>query len=344
MLIILCFALAWAVQGAVSQTWTDGRAAASSAGQAVKTRTAKARKSKSRGVRYAANTGTVLAVCGAGTWRAGRGIGRSLVTGARDGWVKGRSRGIARREDKRARRGGGRDDPAAPTWGHYITGRCPWCDHLPKASAAETDGCGCENLDWGCQCAMRNRSRERHPEPAPDEPPPLPPHDWEERLRELGFGPLHPPINFRDKPDSVPDDEPINGGPMPITGQSISGEAANIEAARDDLDAFAELAAQHLDIATAAQDQAKGMEAAAENMLAGMIAGDLDPETLAEVRALQEQARELREAAARLQSAAEAVHVQAGSTRTGMDERHGLFEEAVNASAHAPNKEWVQHR
>lgn len=131
---------------------------------------------------------------------------------------------------------------------------------------------------------------------------------------------------------------------MPTTGQSISGEAENIEAARDDLDAFAELAAQHLDIATAAQDQAKGMEAAAENMLAGMIAGDLDPETLAEVRALQEQARELREAAARLQSAAEAVHVQAGSTRTGMDERHGLFEEAVNASAHAPNKEWVQHR
>ena len=127
------------------------------------------------------------------------------------------------------------------------------------------------------------------------------------------------------------------------TPTKISGEAANIESARHDLDAFGEMASQHLDIASAAQDQAKGMESAAENMVAGMVAGDLDDETIRQAHELQELAQALREAASRLQGTAEAVQVSAGTLRSGIDERHGLFEEAVNASVHAPNKEWVKH-
>lgn len=328
MLVIFCIAIAWAIRGALSQAWTDGRVAATSAGQAVKTRTARARKSKSRGVRWAAKTGTGVGIVTAGTVRAGHGVGRSLVTGARDGWAKGLARGRARRADKQARRGG-HDDPNQPGWGHYITGRCPRCDHLPKQSAAETDGCPCENIGWGCQCAMRARSRERELARTEDD-------FWKGARPDAG----PPPTDDREPTPAVPS----NGGTMSVTtGPSIDGEAANIESTRHALEMFEELAEQHLDIASAAKDQAKGLAAAAEAMLAGMHAGDVDPQTIQDAMALQELARAQEEAASRLMATAEATHVQARATRDGINERHGLLEEATNASVHAPKREWLLH-
>lgn len=323
MLIIFCLALAWAIQGAAAQTWTDGRAAVRSGGQAVRQRTAAARKSPRHGVRAAAILGTGAGVLAVGAWRTGRGMDRSLWTGARNGWRKGRDRGHARREAKRAHRDEQRDDPT-PTWGHYITGRCPQCCHLPRASAAETDGCECSDTDWGCRCALGRRSAGRRTPPEHDN------IHLEPTTTQSG-----PELVDLDELQATPD-----GGTM---SQAVTtGEAASIEQTRLGLLSFGEIAAEHLEHAALAHDQAKGLAAAAEQMLGDLTTADLDAQTLADITALQEQAAELEAAAQRLSIAAEGTHAAAGGALSGMDSRHRGVEEAVNATQHAAATDWYR--
>jgi len=366
MLLILCVALAYAIHGAASQAWNDGRTASRAAGKRVKARTAAARRSPHGGVRAAAWTGTAAGMTAAGTWRVARGTAGSLATGARAGWKKGRQHATERRATKQTEQEALR--PAGtPSWRHYLTGECPTCGHLPKATAAETDGCECDAVAWGCPCAQRVVSSSRRPRAAtslscpdcghdmagprqcactyrgcPCCPAATPPADQPSDAEPVDLAKSEDRSLPRYRP--LPnDDDPHEGDPMSAPSQKIDGEASTIETTRLALVRFGEIATQHLETAAAAHEQAKGMAAAAEQMLAGLTTADLDPQTLAEVAALQEQAARLEQAATELQVAAEGTQAAATAAMTGLNSRHGNVEEAVNSTPHAAQTGWYRH-
>jgi hypothetical protein len=94
-----------------------------------------------------------------------------------------------------------------------------------------------------------------------------------------------------------------------------TGEAVNIAAARAALDAI-----------VSAADQAV---ATIDNLSASMHSVDVDVDTLSEVAAVLE--------------AATAMQAAAAKARTGLDDRHAVMEEAVNATPHAAKTEFYRH-
>lgn len=95
----------------------------------------------------------------------------------------------------------------------------------------------------------------------------------------------------------------------------VSGEAANIEAARSSLASFTQSAAE--------------LAQAAEQMGADLAANDLDNQTLAEVAALMDKAQELQG--------------QAQQGLNGLNSRHQVMEEAHSATPHPAKREFYQH-
>lgn len=325
MLIIFCLALAYAIQGAASQAWNDGRTAVADTVQRHRRVMVATRTSDHRGVRAAGAVATVLSWLAGGAWRVARSADRSLAAGAVKGWRHGWQVGRHRRDDLRAARDARRaerESDGTPSWRHYLTGECPTCGHLPKASEAATDGCECPHSAWGCPCALRFRSKGRV---TPPEPPPCPPDE------------------ARPVPDPV-DPDPIDhtkGDPM-TTGQQITGEASSIEATRAALEAITASAAADLDSAQSIHQMAKSTSAAAEQMLADLTTADLDGQTLADITAVQEAAAAQEAEAQRLLTSAEAIHSATATALAGMNERHRNVEEAVNATAHAAATDWYR--
>ncbi|MFC5992917.1 hypothetical protein ACFQE5_01680 [Pseudonocardia hispaniensis] len=322
MLLILCFAAAYAIVGAVEQGWTDARAGArATTTRARRAAATKAEQVRRRGwrspARWALAGGVGAGVLARGTWRVTRGAGRSLGAGWRQGWEKGKTRAVERRARRSAERDHRRDDPGAPSWRHWVTGRCPRCGHAARQTAAETDGCGCTNVDWSCPCAQRNQRRGDVTEDVTPEP------------AESGAGATGPSINGP-------------GGTI-VTQHVTTGEAATIEQTREGLSSMAAVATLHLDTAAAAQSEAAQLRAAAETMQASLAEVDIDPQTMADITVLLEAAHNLEAAAAELEKAADATSTAAQRTLDGLNARHGLVEEAINATAHTARTDWYRH-
>ncbi|GEL19329.1 hypothetical protein [Pseudonocardia asaccharolytica] len=315
---LLLFAVAYAIVGAVEQGWADTRAGArATTVRARRAAAAKAEQVRRRGwrspARWALAGGVGAGVVARGTWRITRGAGRSLGAGWRRGWEKGTARAVERRE----RRRGVRDDPGAPSWRHWITGRCPRCGHTARQTAAETDGCGCTDTDWSCPCALRNRRCEGVTEDVTAAP--------------AGVGADAPRPSITDP-----------GGGIIVT-HVTTGEAATIEQTREGLSSMAAVATLHLDTAAAAQSEAAQLRTAAETMQANLAEVDIDPQTMADITVLLEAAHTLEAAAAELERAADATSAAAQRTLDGLNTRHGLVEEAVNATAHTARTDWYRH-
>lgn len=96
---------------------------------------------------------------------------------------------------------------------------------------------------------------------------------------------------------------------------NTTGEAPNIEAARDALSAL--------------QAEADRTVARVDQLSASLQSADLDPQTLSEVAEVLE--------------AADAMKTAAHKALSGLDSRHGLMEEAVNSTAHAAKTDWYRH-
>lgn len=351
MLIIFCFALAWAIQGAAVEAWSSGRAATGSAGRRVRARTAAARKSSRPGVRAAAWTATGAGWAAYGAWRGARATDDALARGARAGWAKGRQKGLerrARRTQERTDKAAERDGTGEPTWRHWVTGECPVCGHSPKASPSETDGCECGHVDWACPCALRHRSATRQSAPgggppiALATPPPRPPRPGAPQPRDrdqlVDLDALTP--DDHDHAEQHPHN-PTGGDTM--STPATTGESASIEQTRTALQAILAAAAIDLDGASAVYEAAKGTTVAAEQMLGDLTTADLDAQTLADISAIQECAAAQEADAQRLLTSTEATHAATDAALAGLNERHAMVEEAVTATAHAAQTGWYRH-
>jgi hypothetical protein len=338
---VLSFALAHAIQGAASQAWGEARSAARTAGSrarvATATKAAKLRKDGSRPARLMLGTGVALGGAARGLWWVTYGTGRALWVGGRDGWCrgweKGRARAEARNAGTRAVKQGGRDDPSPPGWRNYLTGRCPWCHHAPKD---DSDGCGCENLDWACPCARRN-----HQAPPPVVPNP-PDHAPPVSTPSGGDGPAASADPDQPEPlDSrPPDPEPTPApqpeeDPMPLSTSEPVGYAGTCRA----LEEIGAATTTYLDTASAARTEAEELRRMAEQMRANMSVRDMDPASLAAVASLTEQAARLERAADDLASAADGTRA-ASATALDAVQTHAGVAEAVQSHEHAADKEY----
>jgi len=99
------------------------------------------------------------------------------------------------------------------------------------------------------------------------------------------------------------------------TATATSGEAPNIEAARIALQAINQTADQTV--------------AAIDNLSASLADADMDPATLGEV--------------ADILDAANALQAAANKALNGMNQRHAVVEEAINATPHVAKTEFYQH-
>jgi len=108
---------------------------------------------------------------------------------------------------------------------------------------------------------------------------------------------------------------PTQGGSMTSPTVDSAGEAVNIAAARAALDAIVKAA-----------DQAVST---IDNLSASMHGADMDSDTLSEVAAVLE--------------AATAMQAAASKARNGLDDRHAVMEEAVNATPHAAKTDFYRH-
>lgn len=340
----MCFAMAYAIHGALTQAWSDGSEAArtgvSRARTVAKARAAAIRKDGGRASRVALGTGVVLGAAAKGAWWVGRGTGRAVWTGGRDGWARGKARGVrtwarhrtaARR--RTAARKASRPISGDPSWRHWITGRCPSCDHTPTQAATEQRGCQCRNRDWGCPCARRNTA---HPTPGTT--------DTEPRTEPTAL--IKPPAGGDgtaastdpDQPtptDPIPTDDPA---PAPVEAataleehpMTVTGEVTSLTGVRRDLDEFTVAADQSMDVVSAARAEAANLRAAAEAMQAGMDANDFDDDSVAAIAALLEQAARWEQAADELGSAAEGTSAAARSALAAVN-MWTAAEEAIKA-------------
>jgi hypothetical protein len=353
-LLLLCFALAYAIQGAVKQSWADGSKAAKSGYAAVRGATSAAvkrgRASDRRGVRWVAAAGQGLwSLLGLGV-RGGHTTGRALWTGGKAGWVDGRRRGArrwARRRvtQRRRRRDRDRARDGQPTIGHYLTGRCPQCGHTRKEAAAGIPGCACTARDWGCACSRRHRVTDpARPPLSLVKPPrpvlPKPPSGGDGAA--AGDDPVAPTST---DPTPGPDPTPEPTQPPTLTKEppvaDVVSEAVGIAPTRRNLEGINAAVSLHLDTASAAKAEAEQIRRSAEQMRASMSANDVDPETLAAIAALLEQAARLEAAAVALANAADGTRAATVRSLKAIN-THKLVEEAVNAHVHAADTEWYR--
>lgn len=148
--------------------------------------------------------------------------------------------------------------------------------------------------------------------------------DLETQVRRIGpdgFAAADDPgTQGREPGDTPPEDSGRPAGTAPVHQpnggeMSVSGEAANIEAARTSLASFTQSAAE--------------LAQAAEQMGADLAANDLDNQTLADVAALMDKAQELQG--------------QARQGLNGLNSRHQVMEEAHSATPHPAKREFYQH-
>lgn len=362
MLLLLCFALAFAIQGAASQAWTDGSSAARSGWArtrgATKAAVKRGRASDSRAVRWGSGAAQGVGAVLGGGGRLVAGTGRALWTGGKAGWEDGRRRGRrrwARRRMEQRRRQAEQckvwqeqTGDGHPGWWNYLTGTCPGCGHTTAEAATEIPGCGCRALDWGCACARR---RTRRPEPEPQtepEPEPEP-----EPGPDLTKHPTPQPVGGDGSAASADPDNPaptVPPDPVPTPSTTSTGddmtaavqEVTTYGQARRAITGFVARATTFLDLADRAEaeadrasDEAAGLEAQAEQMANGLSGNEFDSATIAEVDAMHERASALQAAAAKLK--ADAIEVRicsdalSGASATalsGITIRHANLDEA----------------
>lgn len=347
MLILFVLIVAYAIQGAISQGWSDGRAAAATGyRRATATGSAavkRARASKSRGARVAGGTAAGLGAVGRGAWSVTSGTGRALWSGGREGARRGRERGVrraARRRVEARRRVRDRvvDPMGQPRWRHWVTGRCPSCEHTPAEAATEIPGCGCTAVDWGCPCARSVHRPEPEPEPEPDGDPVDLTKPTPQPIGGDGAAASTDPTD--PTPTIPPDPAPITGDPA--MSAPTMDEVTTYSSARRAMQSFVARATTFLDVADAAEAEAAGvegqaaaLEAQAEQMAAGLGGNEFDAATLGEVHGMLEQASMLRAAAARLRAAAgevrgaaDALSGASATALSGMTARHSTLDEA----------------
>lgn len=100
-----------------------------------------------------------------------------------------------------------------------------------------------------------------------------------------------------------------------VSTATASGEAPNIVAARDNLQAVVE--------------QCQQTETVIDNLTGSLTSNDMDPETLREVAAIQDSASNMR--------------AQAQTALNGLESRHRQMEEAVNSTQHAAKTQFYRH-
>ncbi len=358
MLLLLCLALAYAIQGAAKQAWADGSAAAKSGYVktcgATKAAVKRGRASDNRAVRWGSSAAQGVGALLAGGGRLVVGTGRALWTGGRAGWEDGRRRGRrrwARRrtEQRRARqRKAEQAGDGQPGWWNYLTGTCPGCGHTPADAAALSGTCRCDALDWDCPCARRRPTRRpepvavSEPEPSPD----LTKHPTPQPVGGDGSAASADPDN--PAPTTPPEPVPT---PTPTSSTTSTGdddmtaavqEVTTYGQARRAITGFVARATTFLDLADRAEaeadracGEAAGLEAQAEQMAAGLSGNEFDSATIAEVNAMHERASALRAAAAKLKAAALEVRSAADSlssasitAASGITARHSNLDEA----------------
>ncbi len=359
LLLLLCFALAYAIQGAASQAWSDGRAGAKTAGTRARevygTKAAQVRENGSRPARFALGFATVFGGVVRGLYGVGKGSGKAVWTGGKagwkHGWETGKQRAQARQDKSRERR---EARPAqTPTWRNFVTGQCPTCGHTPKEASEPIDDCRCDALDWGCACARRAHRLRSVPD-LPDDPDrpkvdlrkpdrPVPVAVPEPRPPSDSPTPVFTPAPT---PEPTPTEDPVTAPTAtPTSGNKGTGEAQSIVSTRHDLAAVEAAATTHLDTAAVATAEAAELRAMAERMRANLSMRHLDAAVLGEISRLIEQANRLDEAARALASAADGTSAAARTALAKVNE-WSHAEEAIKArprgaDGQAIDSEWL---
>ncbi len=359
LLLLFCFALAYAIQGAASQAWTDGRTGAKTAGtrarQAYGTKAAQIRADGSWPARFALGFTTICGSVVRGLYGVGKGGGKAVWTGGkagwRHGWETGKERAQARQDKSRERR---EARPAqTPTWRNFITGQCPTCGHTSKEAAEPIDGCHCDALDWGCACARRAPRLRSVPDP-PDEPdrpkvdlrkpesPPVPVPVPEPRPPSDSPIPVSTPAPT---PEPTPTEDPVTTPTATPTSGKGTGEAQSIVSTRHDLAEIQADATTYLDTAAVATAEAAELRAKAERMRANLAMRHLNTEVLGEISRLIEQANRLDAAARALASASDGTSAAARTALAKVNE-WSHAEEAIKArprgaDGQAIDSEWL---
>lgn len=322
--IIVLWALGYALSGALSQAATDGRAAIRSAGKAAGTamsrKAARIRKDGGRISRTGLAAGTGLGVLASGLWRAGAGTGRSLVSGGRRGWVRGRTKARLRAKRGAARRARRRYERETPPSLVDLTKQPrPTPEPMSTADPGSTPRPTPQPVGGDGSASSTD----------PDNPTPSTPPDRETPT----------PSSTKGADD------------MTFTA---AGDVATVGQARRQITAFIAAATTFLDTAdqaradaATARAEAAALQAAAEQMAAGLAGNEFDAATLGEIAAMQEQAAGLLAAAERLEAAAadvgqasDGLNAASASALTGLNARHaGLDEAHKSAPVRAAKRE-----
>lgn len=310
MLLLICFALSYAILGTVEQLGHDARSGTRTAVGSVRERARVAADRRVARMRAGGpRTGSWWAwATGAATYhtvlygvRGTRGVVRSVRSGWSTGWQRGRERHaawLANRPSRPAHVPADMDRPmyagdgdvrrAARTDAEPDEARTGEPAHVayPHEPGTLYDCPGCESR---CHCD--------------DDPGHV----------ECIFDGPHRTVG--DRPDAGPEQKEPNGGAVMAATMNGTGEAPTIEQAREALQAL---------VAEAEQTSAR-----VDTLSASLQAADLDAQTLGEVADVLE--------------AADAM--KAASTRAlqGLDSRHAQMEEAVNSTPHAAQTSFYRH-
>lgn len=310
MSLLLAFALSWAILRAVEQAGADTptglsrvrRAARERARHEAAARAARIRRSGTRTEKAALWAGTrgiaTARATGRGMRATGRGVrevSRSAAAGWRSGWAEGKDRHAAYTR-RRQRRRADRSPTSGPHGGPYVS--------RADGSGAVT---GAPEEDEGF--AHRERvSRGVGDRVARGDP-------------KYGASRVSARHDDRDEPDIETPGRPAGHATqaLPEGERTVSvtttGEAPNIEAARQTLKAIA--------------DEAEQANTAIDSLSASLASADMDSQTLQEVSEILE--------------AVDGLKTAADHALAGMDSRHQVMEEAVNSTPHAAKTEFYRH-
>jgi hypothetical protein len=339
LLLLLCFALAYCIQGAASQAWADGRATVGKGRTWASAKADTIRTGGSRGARVGLGVGLGLLGVAKGLWWAGVGTGSSLWAGGKAGWGRGRARGRQIVDDRRgrARRVRLGRPPQEPSLWHFVKGECPVCHHTLREAADGQPGCRCD-VDaetYPCACALRHRP---DPDPAPVVDPARPPAAG-------GDGPAA--STDPDRPEPVdsrpPDTTPTAPDPAPTpeeTPVTITGEAADLRSALDQVAQMRAKAVTYLDTAAEATADAGELTAAAERLGATLANAGMDQASQGAVAQLREQAGVLAGHATGLSQSADSMSAACDNAERAIAEWLPVAER-MNALGAAPDSGFV---
>lgn len=309
MSLLLAFALSWAILRAVEQAGADTRTGLSQAHRAARerarreaaARAARIRRSGTRTEKAALWAGTrgvaTARVTGRGMRATGRGVrqvSRSATAGWRSGWAEGKDRHATyarRRQQRRADR-----SPSGPLGRPYVSRVAG--NGAVTATPEEDEGFAHrERISDG----VGGRAAQGDP--------------------KYGTSRINARHDDGDEPDIETPGRPAGHATqaLPEGERTVSvtttGEAPNIEAARQTLKAIAE--------------EAEQANTAIDSLSASLASADMDSQTLQEVSEILE--------------AADGLKTAADQAVAGMDSRHQVMEEAVNSTPHAAKTEFYRH-